>query len=312
MFNVHLDSLVDDNGKPVQFVQTLIEMQDEYFGIVQQYCTSYDDLEVPEDFIRDKRAARSMITDDMRKITIPVKFYSKYNSTPDRVKMDDLFKFNMPIFYGSTEDEYALETAKKVYRELFNGDNLIHSYYQYDSKNVFRRAGSNSYIKSGLMIIRIAKGNFKYMKFCKNAHHIDTIGHKLMYRKADKVTAYFNTYKLLQKYGNLDSLYKDPDFNKIDEGWGKTINKLNADISKIRQNLKCDNLEYMKSQLRRYYKITEDETVDAEYKPILKAIEDVQMLEDANNDIVEFMHIPSQLKYGHEKLFPLLKKVMVL
>jgi hypothetical protein len=227
--------------------------------------------------------------------------------------MDDLFKFNMPIFYGSTEDEHALETATKVYRELFNGDNLIYSYYKYSSdKDKFQRAGDKKNIKAGLMIIRIAKGNFKYMKFCKNAYHIDTIGHKLMYRKADKVTAYFNTYKLLQKYDNLNNLYKDPDFNKIDEDWGKTINKLNADISKIIQNLKCNGLEYIKSQLIRYYKLPEDEIVDAEYKPILKAIEEVQLLEEANNDIVTFVQIPHELKYGSDKLFSLLKKVMVL
>lgn len=312
LFNVHLDRLTDDNGKPVDMVKSLLLMQDEYFGIVQEYCTNYDDLEVPETFIRDKRAARSMITDDMRKISIPVKFYSRYNPTPDRVMMDDLFKFNMPIFYGSTEDEYALETANKVYIELFNGDNQIHSYYKYDKTNVFRRAGNKSDIKAGLMIIRIAKGNFKYMQFCKNAYHIDTIGYKLMYRKADTVTNYFNTYKLLEKYNNLDSIYKDPDFNKIDEGWGKTINKLNTDIANIRRKFKSADLQYMKSQLRRYYKLPEDETVDAEYKPILKAIEEVEMLEEVNKDIVSFMHIPNQLKYGNEKLFPLLKKVMVL
>ncbi|MCK9543594.1 MAG: hypothetical protein M0R03_16370 [Novosphingobium sp.] len=310
LFNVHLDKLVDDNGKPVPFVQSLIEMQDEYFGIVQENTESYDELEVPEEFIIARRK-RNMITPDMLKITIPVTFFSRYNSTPERVKLDDLFKFNMPIFYGNKEDEHKLKSASKVYRELFDENNVVYNYYQYSKTNPFRRQNNDNY-KGGIMFIRIANGNFKYMKFCKNANHIDTVNYKLFYRKEDTVNEYFKTYKLLSKYESLDSLYKDENFNKIDEDWGKTIVNLNQSIEKIKANLNCSGLEYSKSYLQMFYKIDEDSKIDKRYQKVLKAIEDVQMLEEINNETLRFINVPSRLIYADEKLFPVLKKVMVL
>jgi hypothetical protein len=248
----------------------------------------------------------------MRKITIPVKFYSRYSTSSERVKLDDLFKFNMPIFYGNKEDEHDLNAACKVYRELFDANTLVYNYYQYGKANErFRRQNDSNY-KGGIMFIRIATGNFKYMKFCKNANHIDTIKQKLFYRKEDKVLNYFKTYRLLYKYENINDLYKDKDFNKIDEGWGKTITKLNADIAKIKETLDCSGLESMKMVLQRYYKIDDDNSIDKKYNNILKAIEDVKMLEEFNSDVVTFVSIPSRLHYANEKLFPILKKVMVL
>lgn len=310
MFNVHLDSLVDDNGKPVQFVQTLIDMQDEYFGIVQEHTTSYDDLEVPEDFII-ARKRRNMITPDMRKITIPVTFFSKYSTTPERVKLDDLFKFNMPIFYGNNDDEWKIKAASKVYRELFDENTVVYNYYQYDNKNQFRRQNMSDY-KGGIMFIRIANANFKYMKFCKNANHIDTVNYKLLYRKADIVNEYFKTYKILLKYQNIDDFYKDDEFSKVDEDWGKTITKIKESIGKIEGQLNCSGLEYFKSTLQMFYKINEDSSIDKKYERLLKQIEDVQMLEEVNRDIIRFINTPSRLKHADEKLYPVLKKVMVL
>lgn len=311
MFNVHLDKLVDDNGIPVPFVKSLMKMQDEYFDIVQANAESYDDLEVPEEFIIARRR-RNSITPDMRKITIPVTFFSRYNSSPQRVKLDDLFKFNLPIFYGNKEDEYELANVSKVYRELFDANTVIYNYYQYGSSNErFQRQGDSKY-KGGIMFIRIATGNYKYMKFCKNAHHISTVNDKMLYRKADVVTEYFKTYKLLSMYENIEDMYKDENFGVIDEDWGKTIVKLNADVAKIKNKLSCSGLEYMKSTLQKYYNIDSDEKIDSKYKKVLKSIEDVKMLEEANKDVLEFIHLPHRLQYINQKLIPLLKKVMVL
>lgn len=313
LFNVHLDSIVDENGKPVNFVYTLIDMQNEYFDIIQKNAVNYDDLEVPEDFIIERKK-RNMITDEMRKLTIPVTFYSRYSSTPERVKLDDLFKFNMPIFYGNREDEHKLDNATRVYKELFDSNNMVNRYYSYDKTDKFHRAGDsyNSHTKAGIMFIRIANGNFKYMEFCKNAHHIDTVNDKLLYRKENAVNEYFKTYKMLSKYDNINPLYKDEDFTKVDKNWGKTILKLNAEIKKIKESLNCRDLEYIKSTLQKFYNIENDSNIDKKYEKVLKLIEDVQMLDDANKGIIDFINVPSQLKYGDDKLFPIMKKVMVL
>ena len=311
LFNVSLDKLTDDNGKPVEFVKSLLAMQKEYFTIVQEQTESYDDLEVPEDFIAERKK-RNVITEDMRKMTIPVKFYSRYSSTPERVKMNHLFEFNFPIFYGCTDDEYKLEAASRIFRELFDANCVIHNYYQYDSNgNNFRRQNQSNY-KGGIMFIRIAKGNFKYMQYCKNAHHIDTVGYKLLYRKQEIVTDYFNSYKLIQKYDNIDNLFIDDNFSKISEDWGKTIDKLNSSIKTIKNKLSCDGLEYFQSELRRYYTLPEGDEVEPKFKPIQSLVEDVQLLHEMNRNIVRHINYPSRLVYASDEVIEILKKVMVL
>ena len=313
LFNVHLDSLVDENGVPVQFVQSLMAMQDEYFTIVQDQTVCYDTLEVPEDFIAERKN-RNKITDDMRKLTFPIKFMCEYSGSPTRVKLDHLFKFNMPIFYGTTDDEFKLEKASKIYRHLFNEKFLITGYSEYgynNSVDKFNRVGHDSTQKAGIMFIRIAKGNVKYMKFCKNANHIDTVYDKLFKRKEKVVLNYFKTYQLFNSYNNLDDLYKDKHFGLIDENWGETIIKLNTDITKIKDSLLVKDLEYIESSLSHYFNIDRNK-IDKKYDKLIKAIDDLVMLEEVNKDIVEFIRIPHSLEYGNKKLFPLLKKVMIL
>lgn len=55
LFNVSLDKLADDNGKPIAYVQSLIDMQEEYFEIVRGKASDYDTIEIPEDFVQSRK-----------------------------------------------------------------------------------------------------------------------------------------------------------------------------------------------------------------------------------------------------------------
>jgi hypothetical protein len=306
LFNVHLDKLVDENDKPVPYVQSLIEMQEEYFAIVQEHVQNYDTIEVPEAFIL-ARKRRNMITDEMRLTTIPVKFYGKYSRSGfNRIKLNELFNYNFPIFYSTPDESYKLENASKVFGTLFNEDMMVYDHSTYSG---FRKGSDKT--KGSIMFLQISNVNSRYMKYCKNANHVDDIFLKLFYRKIDLVTNYFKTFTVLQKYANLDDLYKDDKFNLIDETWGKQIKSVKKEVSKIEKSLGKYDLNYIKDKLSVYYKINNLET-DKKYNKLLKDIEDLKFLEAANNDVIQFISVPRNLDWANKKLFPLLKKVMVL
>lgn len=305
LFNVHLDKLTDENGKPVPYVQSLIEMQNEYFTIVQKNTVNYDTLEVPEIYIIKKRI-RNVLTDDIRKTTIPVKFFSDYSRGGyDRIKLDDLFKFNFPIFYATPDESSKLERASKIFPILFDRKLMVYGH----SYNGFNK-GDNK-MKGGIMFLQISNVNSKYMKYCKNAHHIDSVYWKLFYRKSERVLNFFKTHALLKKYNNLDRLYKDSKFTLIDEVWGKQIKSVKKQISLITNSIGNNDLASYQDRLDYYFNIRNLE-IDKKYSKLIKEIEELEFLEQANEEVLCFIHVPNDLSWANEKLFPLLKKVMVL
>src|SRR5208283_2474315 len=108
----------DDNGKPITYIQSLIDMQDEYFNMVQAHAINYDEFEVPEDFIMDRK--KKSMSKELRSTTIPIKLMGGYSK--QRVTLEKLFDYNSPIFYGNQKDEDKLNEAYKLFGILFNED----------------------------------------------------------------------------------------------------------------------------------------------------------------------------------------------
>lgn len=313
LFNVHLDNTVDANGKPVDFVQGLIDMQDEYFGIVQKQAEDYDTLEIPEDYI-EARKNKKTISPEMRNTTIPVRFVGSYGT--DRVKLDKLFNYNMPIFYGTKEDEYKLRNAMNVYGLLFNEQDIVYGYDSYGKKfstgrrtSYSRKATTNN--KRSIMFIQLAQNNIKYMEYCKNAMHVGMFNVKMLYRKEAIVRQYFQTYALVEKYNNLGDIYRDEAFSRIDPVWGAKITSVNAMIQAIPETARNTDIGYHKSELEKYFKLDNIE-MTKEQKAILKAIEEVAFLKEANAEILRYIKIFDDLKDVNTELITILQKVMAL
>ena len=158
LFNVHLDKLVDDNGKPVTYVQSLLDMQEEYFQIIRSHAKDYDNVEIPEDFVLDRK--RNAMSKEMRNTTIPVKFiggHSKY-----RIKLENLFDYECPIFYGKQEDENRLYEAYNLFCVLFDQNAPVTFYSDHDKQFENRRSNGKANKKS-IMFIVLAENNLKYM-----------------------------------------------------------------------------------------------------------------------------------------------------
>ena len=297
LFNVHLDKLVDDKGKPLDYVLNLIEMQEEYFDIVRNHAQDYDTLEVPAEFLLRKK--RNVLSDELRNTTIPAKLFGSYGKT--RIKLDVLFKFNMPIFYGVQEDEDKLSTACNIYEELFDKKTLISRYSEYDNTLGYKDG------KKGILFIMVSKGNVKYMQFCKKAYHVDQFYNKMLYRKSDLVLNYFQTYSLIERYNGLKDLYKNEEFVKINAKWGKAIKNVNKYINALPK--KDSNIGDLKYSLSKFFNLNNTQQTD-EQKKYATLIEELHQLQKSNQKYLNYL---GNYYYNNldSTLIEILSKIMV-
>lgn len=298
LFNTHLDKLVDDNGKPVEFVQSLIEMQEEYWQIVIENAKNYDTIEVPAEFTVRKK--RNVLNDELRNTTVPVKLFGSYGK--ERIKFDVLFKFPQPIFYGIQEDESKLNTAYELFRNLFDKKLIVSRYRNHDDRLEWDG-------KKGIMFIMLSKSNVKYMQFCKKAYHVDEFYNRMLYRKADLVTKYFQIYGLIERYDTLGSLYKTKNFNVLNAKWGAVINEVNKFIETLPKI--NSNISSLKTDLSRFFDLTNIK-LTPEQKKYAEKIEELHKLEYQNRNILSYFntyYIENEL--SDVILVDILKKVMV-
>ncbi len=309
LFNVHMTKFVDDNGKPVAFVQSLIDMQEEYFSIVHNHAEDYDTLVVPDDFVI-ARKNKDVLSPEVRNTTIPVKFEGSYSK--HRIKLDVLFKYNSPIFWGTAEDSTKIENAYNLYCTLFDSSNVVSYYSDYDNTLNHRgqSRGTKKTSKASIMFIQLAVGNVKYMQYCKKAYHINDFFLKMLYRKEDLVKQYFQTYTLIQKYGNLKSLYKDDNFSLIDGKTGVKIRALKKQIEAIPEKAQDESIGRYKYLLEKFFDLSNIK-MTKEQEAISKRIDELYALQRVNEEILRCLNMPYELERADKVLLGILQKVMV-
>lgn len=309
LFNTHLDKTVDDNGKPVPYIQSLIEMQEEYFAIVRQHADDYDALEVPEDFIANRKK-KDGLSKDILKSTIPVKFVGTYTKT--RVRVEDLVNYKMPIFYGTQEDERLLSNCHDIYAGLFDSNSVVLNYYNgyFNTRHsgYYNRNAKNP-SKSSIMFIVVAQGNIKYFEYCKKAYKASEFFTKLLYRKENMVMSYFQTYELKNKWDGINDLYKTENFEKVNAGVTKKVNEIEKFITSLpaSNNNGVGNLEYF---LNRYFDFSKIKK-SGEQERIDKLIDAVKKVEANNEKILSYINFRWDNELTDDTMIDILKKVMV-
>lgn len=302
VFNVHIDNIKDDKGNINPFVMGLFELQEEYFKIVCKYSVDYNSIEVPEDFIMNRKS--KSITKEISNSVISVKMFDENgHMCKHNIKLDSLFKMKEPIFYGTANDEQRLKQCARIFAVLFDEKYIIDN----SSNNGFRH-----YNKEKILFIQLAQNNVKYVKFCKDAYHIDDIYNRLFYRKVDLVSNYFKTYYLKNDYDNISLLYKSNNFSKINILWhNKAI-----EVKKFLTTIQCDKndkIGRIKRELSSFFD-TDNISITAEQTKISKIVGEIKELEDNNKDILRY--IDMNRGYGYdmnmdENLIEILKKVMI-
>lgn len=304
--------IFNDNGNPTKFGRKLIKMQKEYLGIVQANAEDYDTLVVPEYFIEERKNNRKMITTEMRKQTIPIRFVNGYGR--DRIKLDDLFNYNMPIFWGTADDEDTLKDACTVYNTLFGEGNIVTSHSDYNKYYTRNSNGNKNNIKNNsIMFIQLAKNNIKYMEYCKNAMHINMFACEMAYRKEHLVREYYQYKDMLNEFSEIDPIYLNPAFARISFAWADTALKIQNHINDIPERVKNNNISCYINAIKRFIPIDVNAITQTKKQKVIQSdLDDIKLLQSANNDILEYINLPYYFLNAKEDLFKLLRKVMVL
>ena len=301
LFSVSLDRLTGDDGKLLPFVQTMIEMQNDYFEIVRKHVTNYEEVEIPESFVITRK--RQAVTEEMRKITISVRLFNQYaRDNQKRIKLDQLFNFKEPIFYCTKEEKNIMYNAVQVFRTLFKQEMIVGSYDNYENKFQFESKGK-------IMFLLVSQNNIKYLSFCKDARHIKTIYNTLFYRKVDMISNYFQSFDLIQSYEAIRSLYKHKLFIEISKKWADKVIEIKTFITTLdRSHAKIGNNKYT---LDSYFNTASKEMTPAQ-KKIAKYIKEIEGLENKNSKMLRYIELPyRESDELAAELVIILKKVMV-
>ena len=303
LFNVSDAIVVTDangNTSATPFVQSLQEMQEEFFEIVKRQCTDYNSVVVPQDFIDSRKANAKRLSAEFKQITIPVKIFGGYRST-ERVKLEALFNLNVPIFYGLKEQDGELRDAQHIFGVLFDS-NIIISEYEYN--HTFRQAG-----KKGIMFIRVAANNIKYMQYCKKARPIADFKAKYVYRKADVVKEYFQSQNFINRYKQLPELYRCKEFKNLSSTWATKINKVSKFIEKLDNTIKG-------KWERDWYKLNEYFSLDnipltKEQEDYAAIVTEMEEMIELNRETLEYINVPYRMEYAKEGFWNLMKKILI-
>ena len=310
LFNVAIDKQFDDNGKPVAFLESLLELQEEYFEIVQANASDYDTIIIPDDFIAERKKGKDKLSIDIRNSSIPVKFGS-YGRSKTRIVLNNLFNFAGTIFYGEVnKDELAISNANSIYTAVFGDKMEVTGYSDYD--NNFYRSGDNTNKRKNVrvMFLQVAHNNIKFMEYCKNANHVDTFYSKMLFRKEEKVKAFFQTHDLVEKWSKVEGLYPQKEFSKVSEKWSKKINEIQKFIDTLSKPNRHD-IGYYKDELSKYFDLT-NVKMTPEQKRIERMIGEVIKLQKDNEKLMKYIDIPWHIESAEQDFFDLLKKVMAL
>lgn len=303
LFNVSDAIVVTDvngNEEPSPYMKGLLELQEEYFDIVRRQCTDYDKVVVPQDYIDSRKANAKKLSEEFRNATIPVRIIGKYSSKC-RVKLDSLFKLNVPIFYGTKDDEYTIKEAKNIFRILFDEEIIITSYSEYN--NIFAMSK-----KHGILFLEIGKSNVRYMEYCKNAKPISNFKSTYVHRKEDAVKEYFQSRNFIERFENINGLYTSNEFAVLSPSWNDKVKQVAGFIAKYHKNSR--DWSYNRDTLSRIYDLSNIKPTKEQQKYIT-IISELEEMQELNKDVLRYIDMPNYLSDAPKVFWNILSKVLV-
>jgi hypothetical protein len=122
-FGTTMTSMYDNNGELAPELLLILDLQAEYMEILVNNSTDYDAIEIPEDFIEERKRGKEVLVDTDILLTL-----SNYrNKTTINTKK--LHKHTGMIFWGTRDDREKLEAQRKVYELLFGESTWTNSRY---------------------------------------------------------------------------------------------------------------------------------------------------------------------------------------
>lgn len=222
VFGLKINSVYTEHDKqPLAIIETMVEMQNEYFELITEHCENYDKLEIPADF---KINTYSINSKSDENLSINVRIVDGYNKR-NTIELNTLNKHNGTIFYGTENDSQALYAAYRAYRDYFDSKYLIRYYNEH--------SGNFGDKKGGIIFLQLSKQNVKYMDGCKNAFHVNEFSDKMLSRKKDYIIKLLINNYVANRYKDLSNLFKSNELVKINSTWGNMVIMLNEYVKSI-------------------------------------------------------------------------------
>lgn len=268
---------------------------------VQKNYTSYDELEVPQDFIDSRKKDR--LSKDILKTTIPVKDARRWGSH-ERVSIESIVNFKGRIYWGVTDEDYLVRRGHEYFLNLF-GDKHIDRPYGYHNRFANGK---------GILFLVVSKANAKYMRMSKNAYHINTIYPTMLCRKMINPADIKIANDFIYKYKNLSEMYRNDTFDVVN----KVVHKYHKEVkNEVKSLEKYDGFKYVDFNdelISKYYDVNQPSTLKIKTERKLNYLLDVQ---DKNNETTKWVNISYYAKsenlnnQKYSGLVEVLKKVMV-
>jgi hypothetical protein len=265
---------------------------------------SYDDLDIPQDFIDARKQER--LSKEILKTTIPLRNGGGHGYKT-RISVKNIMNFKGRIFYGDTSEEYIVKDGSEIFTAMFGNDNL-------DSLRGYQNCFSKG---KGIAFVSCAVGNIKYLKMCPNAYHISLLYPILLRRKMINPQNINAAIEFINRYNNLDGLYKG-NFGKINTKVVRDRIDIEKEVEELKKYEKYRYVDFSNDLIKKYV------DADIRKKDIVikteKKLDYLLKVQDKNKDVIRWIDLPyynndDVLKFAdnnsYDNLVKLLKKVMV-
>ena len=290
---------------PEKKAMSLIKkMRDEVYKWVMSNIESYDDLEVPQEFIDGRKKKKDKLSAEILKTTIPVKDPSRYGKRR-RVKVRQLANYAGRIYFGTTDEEHLISYGSELFQSLFGSDR----------QDTFNRWGSDPFsLGKGVLFVMIAKTNEKYLRMCRNAYHISTLYPTMLHRKMINPANIKIANEYIQKYNKLDDLYCNDNFHVINKVVKDYHTKVKAEIETLEKYKQFEYVNFDHYLISKYFDTNQKADISIKTERELNYLLEV---ESKNEKTLRWIEMPYNMSsrdllddyYGG--LVSILKKVMV-
>jgi hypothetical protein len=262
----------------------ILEIQEDYFKIIQNNIVDYNDIEIPSDFT--VTYGKPILDKDLlkRKISYTVSG-DKYK---EKTTIENFVNFNGIIFYGTYIDDYETSTAVRIMKEIGLSKYICSGWgYRYtegSTNSFYGWCDKNSH--GNILFILVAKNNLKYLEHCKDIRHISKFGDWIIRRKEEKIRNSYISRDIHNKFQEINGFYMTDLFKKISPKWFNMVMDIHQHVEKIDNNW---DLEYDKSYLSRYINLDNIQPNGIE-KHIIKNIAKIIKIQKKNKDVLSYFN----------------------
>ena len=132
----------------------------------------------------------------------------------------------------------------------------------------------------------------------------------MMYRKEAEIMTYFCTQNFINKFNQLDELYRNNGFKNICPKWGKKISKINTFINALRKATNGKDWSNHMYEMSQYFDLRNIEPTKEQLE-FTKTIEELSEMQEVNQDVMKYIYTPRSMGDDDKGYWDLLKKVLV-